>query len=175
MKTVADKKPLMPLQEALDAVESLQAPEGRIDRHIKKTAAEKMVIALQVLSLIQQGKTLRSIGAELGMSHVTAIRYRELALATIAPPIVEDARKEMIEQMDAIIEGSMALAASGDKDAVANIMKATERKAKLLGLDAPVRVEAQVAEVTQADLELQQMIREAAAEAAAKESQLKEQ
>lgn len=49
------------------------------------------------------------------------------------------------------------------------------RRAKLLGLDAPTRVDATVTETTQEDLELAEMVREAQAKAAAAETTLKGQ
>lgn len=45
-------------------------------------------------------------------------------------------------------------------------LKVADHRAKLLGLYAPVKVDAQVAEVTQADLELQALLREAKTRAA---------
>jgi len=46
------------------------------------------------------------------------------------------------------------------------LAKTEERLSKMLGADAPVQVEAQVTETTQADLELQELLREAKARAA---------
>ena len=51
--------------------------------------------------------------------------------------------------------------------AAATLLKIVERRSKLLGLDAPTRVDATVYEVTQADLELQETLREARAKLAA--------
>lgn len=48
----------------------------------------------------------------------------------------------------------------------------SERRAKLLGLDAAVKVDATVHEVTQQDLELQEMLREAKAKVQAEEQQI---
>lgn len=50
--------------------------------------------------------------------------------------------------------------------------KLEERLSKMLGADAPVQVEAQVHETTQADLELQELLREAKARAAAQQEQV---
>jgi hypothetical protein len=50
--------------------------------------------------------------------------------------------------------------------------KLQDRRAKYLGLDAPVQVDATVTETTQADLEIADMIREAQAKAAADEAKL---
>jgi uncharacterized protein YerC len=49
----------------------------------------------------------------------------------------------------------------------------SERRAKLLGLDAALKVDATVHEVTQQDIELQEMLREAKARVAAQEQALR--
>lgn len=50
----------------------------------------------------------------------------------------------------------------------------SERRAKLLGLDAAVKVDTTVHEVTQQDLELQEMLREAKARVKAQEQELRD-
>src|SRR5690606_28078765 len=57
--------------------------------------------------------------------------------------------------------------------AIGTLVRLSERRAKLLGLDAAVRVDAQVHQVDPADIELAQMIREAKARAAAEEARLR--
>lgn len=160
-------------EQAVEALEATMPPESQWRAHKRKSDAEKMTIALEVLALMRRGKTLRTIGSEMGFSHVTAAKYRDLALMTIATPMVEDARKEMVQMMDALIEGNMEAAIGGDKDAATVVLRAAERKAKVLGTDAPTLVEATVHEVTQEDLALQEMIREAQAADAALEEQIR--
>lgn len=58
--------------------------------------------------------------------------------------------------------------------AMDRMLKIGERRSKLLGLDAPQRVDATVTETTQADLELDEMVREAKARNALKEQELRE-
>ena len=55
----------------------------------------------------------------------------------------------------------------------AQILKVSERRSKLLGLDAAQKVDATVTETTQQDLELQEMIREAEAANAVKAQNIK--
>lgn len=57
--------------------------------------------------------------------------------------------------------------------AIDRALKIADRRAKLLGLDAPQRVDATVTETTQQDLELQEMVREAKARTARQEQQLR--
>jgi hypothetical protein len=51
-------------------------------------------------------------------------------------------------------------------------LKVSERRARLLGIDAAEKLEAVVTEVTQADLELAELLREAKARNATRESEL---
>jgi hypothetical protein len=51
--------------------------------------------------------------------------------------------------------------------------KNNESQRKLLGLDAPTKVDAQVTEVTQQDIELAELVREAQAKSAVKEAAIK--
>ncbi len=53
-------------------------------------------------------------------------------------------------------------------------VKVAERRARLLGIDVPERVEATVTEVTREDIALAELVREAQAAAAGAEQQLRE-
>jgi len=56
--------------------------------------------------------------------------------------------------------------------ALDRIIRASESRRRLFGLDVPTKVDATVVETTQQDLELQQLIAEAKAKTAAEEAQL---
>lgn len=59
--------------------------------------------------------------------------------------------------------------------AVDRVIKLQDRAAKMLGTDAPEKVEASVTQVTQEDIALAELVREARAQAAVEEQQLREQ
>jgi hypothetical protein len=87
-------------------------------------------------------------------------------------PLVSEGRVVRIEQEDGTkvpLQDHGPVLAAMDR-----FLKIQDRRAKLLGLDAPTRVDATVTETTQADLELAEMVREAQAKAAAAEAALKE-
>lgn len=65
-------------------------------------------------------------------------------------------------------------ALAGRQRAVDALLRVSERRAKLNGLDAPIKVEATVTEVSQADIALQEMVAEAKAKWAAAEQQAAE-
>lgn len=162
MKELVELSP----QEAMDALESTLPKEKQKHSWVHKRPHERMTIALQVLTLVQQGKTLRTIGQIMGFTHETARKYRDLALLTIQTPIIEDARKEMLQVLDQIVETNMEKVLEGDEKATTNVLKALERKSKLLGLDAPQRVDTVVYEATPQEQELKHLL-DAAAQAEA--------
>jgi hypothetical protein len=98
----------------------------------------------EALALRRRGMTFAAIGAELGFTEQAAHRAVQRALAKLA----EESRKEAVHlrtlelaRLDALLEGVWSKAISGDVPAVGAVLKISERRAKLCGLDAPVRQE----------------------------------
>ena len=148
------------LQDAQKIVNALDVPSEWRD-YGKRNDQERLALGVVILSRVMKGQTLRTIEAETGIPRATVARYRDKALESIALPHVDAARKEELERLEKLIEGVWAMAATGDKDAIASYMKISERRAKLLGLDRPMEVSATVTEITQAERELQDMIAQA--------------
>jgi transposase len=100
---------------------------------------EKWVSALD---LRKRGKTYREIGEALGVSHVTAYEWVGSALtATLREPS-EAVRQIEAERLDALIKAIWPGATrenNPDYDAVDRVLKVMDRRAKLLGLDAPTK------------------------------------
>jgi hypothetical protein len=71
-----------------------------------------------------------------------------------------------LDRLDRLTAAVSTAAFAGDLGAVDRLLKISESRRRLLGLDAAVKVDATVTEVTQADLELQELLREAQARAA---------
>jgi predicted DNA-binding protein (UPF0251 family) len=131
--------------------------------------------ALECLKLRRDGLTLREIGKIVGVSHVTVDRWIKAALKETITPAADEVRTLEIERMDYYISRLTAQIERGNQVArnVEVAMKVAERRARLLGLDAPQEIDATVHEVTQADLALQELLREAKAKSAAQEEQLR--
>jgi hypothetical protein len=101
-------------------------------------------------------------------------QLQQVALAVMGAdhPLVSEGRVVRVEQADGTkvpLQDHGPVLAAMDR-----FLKIQDRRAKLLGLDAPTKVDATITETTQEDLELADMIRTAQAKAAAAESQLKE-
>lgn len=116
-----------------------------------------------------KGWNYREIGRELGVSHVTAYHDINAVLEQVRKDTAEDAEKwrsVSIARIEAALkvvhdalaaelldpETGMNIPATENHDirlkALDRLIKLEERKAKLLGLDAPAKVEAKVSEVT---------------------------
>ena len=98
----------------------------------------------EAVDLRLQGMTYREIGQELG---VTPTRARQLvaeALAAIEKDTAESAeelRRLELDRLDQLQSGLWEAAAGGNLKAVGAALKIMERRARLVGLDAPTRTE----------------------------------
>ena len=129
----------------------------------------------RVLDLVVRGWTHRQIAAELGMSLRTVAHRQEDAIKRKMPVTVSAYRDVMNEQLDNMMRLVVEKAAAGDispLDAVDRMVKISDRKAKLNGVDAPVQAEVTVTQVTQQEKELQALLEAAAASVAAREKEM---
>ena len=110
-------------------------------------SAEKGAILqrqLQALDLRKAGFTFREIADKLDMSLGQAHKYVHDELKNLAAQALDSAdelRQMELERLDMLIKGLEPMAAVGKPDAVSAYLRVMERRAKLLGLDAPVRQE----------------------------------
>jgi hypothetical protein len=84
---------------------------------------------------------------ELGMRNVsyrTVARYVKQALDTMVPPAAEEARVAELARLDALAEAVADKVAPGDLKAVHTSLRISESRRRLLGLDAPTKVDATV-------------------------------
>ncbi len=132
-----------------------KAPQGTAPVHVarkrtspkggKKTSPETVeakMKAAKALELRMEGKTFEAIAEELGYAGkqgaYDAVR-RSIAAITREP--AEELLKLDLERLDAMWGIHYLNAQAGDVQALAACMKIMERRAKLLGLDAPVKTE----------------------------------
>lgn len=128
-----------------------------------------------------QGRTLMDIGQQYGISHETvrrwcgeAIKGRRaevdvVGLRVEAAMHLETARREAW----ALYRAAKAAQNGGImKDSLTQVGQHTMAHARLMGLLMPTRVDVQVTELSQAEIELQEMLREAQAKAAAAEAEV---
>lgn len=146
------------LADAEAIVDGLSLEKADWKSYASRSDAERLAFGIIILQKHLKGKSLRQIEAEMGISLATVQRYKERALQAIVLPTVDAARKEEVDRLDTIITVLWPKVEQGDKEAIASYMKVAERKAKLLGLDKPVQVEATVTELTPAEAELRRLL-----------------
>jgi len=162
-------------------------------KHNAEQVAEQ---AHRAYELRLQGRSFRAIAADMGLSVSTvhdrvndyaagrldplADQYRQVELDRLDGLAVKAyevlARDHVVAQQGRIVrddEGKPLLDDGPVLQAIDRLVKISERRAKLLGLDAAVKVDAQVHQVDPADIELAQMVSEAKAKQAAEEARLK--
>lgn len=121
-----------------------------------------------------KGHSIRAIAEIVGLPKSTVHERIEAEIANTVPPLAEQVRQMELDRLDRWLLALEDKIADGDTHAITTAIKVAERRAKYLGIDSAVKVEAQVHEVTQEDLALAEMIREAKARAAVEEARIKE-
>lgn len=138
---------------------NVRGPDGRFVRTLK--GAKRDAEAAQLRS---RGMSFRAIASELGYSNPgTAHAAVSRALAAVVAEPAAEVREHMVAQLDYLTEKALEVLEAqhvvvqqgrivyqGDKpltdnapvlDAIQTLLKIQERRAKLLGLDAPKKVE----------------------------------
>ncbi len=130
-----------------------------------------------VYQLVLKGHTYREIGAALQMSQGTVANRLKAAMAERIDPLVDEHRAIELDKIakaeqklaDQIENGSPKMLARN----VEVFIRLSERRAKLLGLDAPERKQVEVTE--QVPTDVLAAIEQARARVAEQEQQLREQ
>lgn len=99
---------------------------------------------VKALDLRKAGASYRQIGAQLGVSEAQAFNDVKAALDALNKleiAAAEDVRRLELERLDTLTLALWPNAKSGKEGAIDRILKLMERRAKLLGLDAPTKQE----------------------------------
>ena len=98
---------------------------------------------IQALDLRKEGWTYRQIAKHLDISVGLAFKYIQDELDSLAQLKTESAdsvRLLELERVDMLMKGLAPMALVGNIGAVTAYLKCMERRAKLLGLDAPTKI-----------------------------------
>jgi cell division protein FtsB len=149
-------------------------------RHSGRGRDDRRSMGEQILARRNAGEKMYLIAAELRIGEETARSYMKLALDARIPPTVDEYRRQQndalderetmlrtqIDALDAMLTHpdltqTMALALIAERrQTVGVLLRLDERRAKLNGTDAPVRVDATVTHLDTEDAELSAMIAE---------------
>ncbi len=116
-----------------------------------------------VYELRLAGKSYRAIAASQGISVGTAHRWVQEVLDATVLPNVDAIRKTEVDRLMRVLDRLEERANDGDDKALMGIVKVSERLCKMLGADAPQRVEVEKSEVSQVDLAIRDLIASQAA------------
>lgn len=114
----------------------------RIQKRSPSAIAEAERIA-KIMTLRKSGATFEQIGQVMGctMQNAFGIVTRQLAkINAAASESTEEVRRLELERLDALMMGQWKQATGGHQGAVQAVLRIMERRAKILGLDAPTKI-----------------------------------
>jgi hypothetical protein len=108
----------------------------------------------QVLALRKAGLTFERIAQQLGYADRSGayVAYQAAMKRLVLIPAAEE-RDLMAVRLDDLLAGSYAKAIQGDPKAVLSCLRILDRRARLLGLDAPTKVSMTVSDPMVAEIE----------------------
>jgi len=128
----------------------------------------------RIWELVRRGKPCHEIAAAEHISPKTIRNDLEWCRSQTLNDAVREARQVDLERLDALISAFWEDAMDGVDKAGNVILRALERRAAIIGYEAPKSLDVHVSEDDAADRELQEMIHEAQAKNALIEQQLRE-
>lgn len=143
----------------------------------RSNPVERAELRVQAYDLKLKGWSLRRIGAEIGVSHVTVKTYIDEEVESRTIPLLNEVVQMELDRYDrylARLEEAMDDEKADVAKLIASAVRVSEARRKLLGYDAPQRVEATVHQVSETDVELAGIVREASVRAALEERQVNE-
>lgn len=103
---------------------------------------DQAILDTEALRLRSSGKTYQKIADQLGVTKATAYNRVQRALAAIPYEAVEEYRRIEGDRLDAMLEVALtSVLIDGKVHNVERVIQIMDRRAKMLGLDAPVRSE----------------------------------
>jgi hypothetical protein len=100
---------------------------------------------IKVLELRRAGLTWQRIGEETGYADATGAyaAYKRAIKRTMQQP-ADEIREQELDRIDRLQLAAWPNAMKGDTKAILTIVKLMERRAKLLGLDTPIKIQQEV-------------------------------
>ena len=121
-------------------VEKAPTPE-RIDR-------EREIVELRT-----EGYVWREIAEQVGMSTAGVYKAYNRAMTRVIAPSIEEHRELEMDRLDILQRTYWGPAVNGNLRAADYVLRVIDKRAKLLGLDAPMKVQAEVVTYDGTDLD----------------------
>lgn len=126
------------------SMNDMKRKQGKKNRPPHPGEAERILDRrVHVFELRMAGHSYRDIGRMLGIAPSTVCKdiAAETALRTAQKDAAaEDYRALDLERIDVAVQGLMPMARAGEPKSVMALMRTLDRRAKLLGLDAPTKL-----------------------------------
>ena len=116
-------------------------PKGRKDSKTAPRAIEVAQHRGEALEYRKMGYSFDAIGQAMGVSTPRAHQLVTEGLRTVLLEPAEEVLKLELVRLDDLLVGSWEAAAKGDPQSLQNVMRILERRAKVLGIDAPIKQE----------------------------------
>jgi len=113
--------------------------QARKGKHIEARERERVAMELR-----KAGATYQQIGAQMGVSDVTAYRVIRRAVERLNKLVGDEAtgmRRLELERLDQIMLSIWPHVKRGNLQAIDRALKCMERRSRYLGLDQPVKIE----------------------------------
>lgn len=104
--------------------------------HIKYQERRKIVLEMR-----KSGASYRQIAEYLGVSEYQVSSYLDTALRQLIAEDVESVRKIELGRLDTMLQGIWSRAIKGELPAVDRALHIMKRRAEIMGLDAPKRID----------------------------------
>ena len=131
---------------------------------------------IQCYELRLTGMSIRAIAKKTGLSVGTVYKRIQSEIAERVLPLAEEVRKMELDRLDRWLE-KLDAQILADKSVARNVevaVKVAERRAKLLGIDAPEKQDVIVTETTQFDAHFMELVERVEAQNAAKAAEIRE-
>jgi len=117
---------------------------------------EQAHLDTKALRLRSLGMSYQAIADQMGVTKATAYNRCQRALAAIPAEAVDEFRRIEGGRLDLLLEVAMERALSGEKNAlfaIDRVLAIQERRARLLGLDAPIKTEVITLDYIQSEIQ----------------------
>jgi transcriptional regulator with XRE-family HTH domain len=119
-----------------------------------KDREEQAALRAQAFDMRLAGHTQQAIAERLGRDRSTISRWLQVEINNLIIPRVEELRRVETERMDSYLRALEEGIVKGDVKAINAALRVSERRARLLGLDAPVKIESTVITLEMIDREM---------------------
>lgn len=144
---------------------------------LRTPAAEIAKQQAECYQLQLDGLSIREIAKRTGLSVGTVHKRINAQCVATVQPLAEQVRQRHLDQIQdwlAKLNDQLETFPKTTPRCIEVGVRLLEREARLLGIDAPERAEIAVTEISQEDIALAELVREAAAKAAVAEAAIRE-